>query len=115
MPAAFRPARRLLAAILLGVFLATAPGGSVLELAWHLAATDDPHAKAPHLEAAGSTAHADHCQVGLAHADGRLPAAAPVRLLDTILSDLPGPGRGPARLFTRAAPAALPRAPPALG
>jgi hypothetical protein len=115
MPAAFRPARRLLAAILLGVFLATAPGGSVLELAWHLAATDDPHAQAPHFEAAGSTAHGDHCQLGLAHGDGRLPAAAPVRLLDTVLSDLPGPGSRPVRLFTSPSAAALPRAPPALG
>jgi hypothetical protein len=115
MPSGFRsPVRRLLSAFLLGAFLAIAPGISVLELGWHLVRADDTHAKAPHFEAAGG-AHADHCQLGLAHADGRLPATAPARVPPAaetrqgpaaLVRSLPGAGLPPV---------ALPRAPPTHG
>ncbi|HEX9167098.1 MAG TPA: hypothetical protein VF862_14390 [Gemmatimonadales bacterium] len=106
--------RRLLAALLLGAFLVTGSGTAGLELAWHLAQANDQHASTPHFEAAGGTAHADHCQLGLSHAVGRLPADAPARF----------PG-APLCLHASACPSShstvrppatgFPRAPPALG
>lgn len=109
------PARRLLAAVLLGAFLATGSGTALLELAWHLTHANDQHASTPHFEAAGGTAHADHCQLGLSQAAGRLPPDAPARLLEALLCDL-GPSACPSSpAITRPSATGFPRAPPALG
>lgn len=114
VPAA-SPPRRLLAAVLLGAFLATGSGTGLLELAWHLTHASDQHASAPHFEAAGGTAHADHCQLGLSQAAGRLPPDAPARFLEAPLCDL-GPSAGPSSpSITRPSAAGFPRAPPVLG
>jgi hypothetical protein len=96
-------------------FVATGPGLSGVELVAHLSGAVDPaHARQVHVEAAGSTAHADHCQLGLSCGDGRL---APVGqelfwrgLIDwrqASESTTPPTGQGPAGQ-------SLPRAPPSV-
>jgi hypothetical protein len=58
-------------------FVATGPGLSGVELVAHFSGAVDPaHARQVHVEAAGSTAHADHCQLGLTCGDGRLAPVA---------------------------------------
>lgn len=109
------PARRLLAAFLLGAFLATGPGTAVLELAWHLAHANDQHGSTPHFEAAGGTAHADHCRLGLSQAAVRLPADTPARFLEAGPDDLGPPACPSSPSTTRLPSAGFPRAPPALG
>lgn len=67
--------RRLAGFLAIVGFVATGPGLSGVELVAHLSGAADPaHARQVHVEAAGSTAHADHCQLGLACGDGRLAA-----------------------------------------
>lgn len=109
------PIRRLLAALLLGAFLATGSGAAVLELAWHLAPANDQHASTPHFEAAGGTAHADHCQLGLSQAAGRLPADAPARFIEAPRCGLSAGACAPSPLVAFPAATGFPRAPPALG
>jgi hypothetical protein len=104
---------RLFAALMLGAFLASGPGLSVTELLTHLHRGEDPHERLPHFEAAGTIAHADHCQLGLTHSEGRLPAAPPIRFRQVTARFLSACAT---HVSPPAAPvpvARLPRAPPA--
>lgn len=107
--------RRAVSALLLAALAGTSSGLGGLELLWHLGVGDDGHAKSAHVEAAGATGHADHCQLGLAHSDPRLAAgpAARVRLALASPSAARSAGRVPPRAVHQAPD--LPRAPPALG
>jgi hypothetical protein len=103
---------RLFAALMLGAFLATGPGLSVAELLTHIQRGGEPHERLPHFETAGTVAHADHCQLGLAHSEGRLPAPPPIRfaqVADRSLSPCATHASPPAALLLVAR---LPRAPP---
>jgi hypothetical protein len=76
-----RAVARMSSAAVLLAFLATGPGTSALEVAFHLV-TRSPrdHARSTHFEAAGAQAHADHCRLGLTGTNGRVPTPAVGRL-----------------------------------
>jgi hypothetical protein len=107
--------RRLAGLLAIVGFIATGPGLSGVELVAHLSGAVDPaHARQTHVEAAGSTAHADHCQLGLTCGDGRLAPVGqePLRhhLIDgrqAKASTTPTTGQGPGGQ-------SLPRAPPSV-
>lgn len=120
MVMSYRPDRlprlaRAWGALTLLSFLATGPGPSGVEVAFHLrdqAGSD--HARSVHVEAADAQAHADHCQLGLATPVGRLPHQGGIRMRATIahVSSV-----SPTACFAPcAAPTSqsFPRAPPAL-
>lgn len=96
-------------------FLATGPGLAGVELGAHLSGLVDPaHARQIHVEAAGSLAHADHCQLGLGCGDGRPPTPVPAGPRHRVTAP-PTPDHPPevVAAATEAAPS-LPRAPPRL-
>lgn len=71
--------RRWFAFLILLAFGASSQGLSGVELAAHLTGVS-AHERVPHVERGGQPGHADHCQLGLITADGRLPAPPPPRL-----------------------------------
>jgi hypothetical protein len=108
--------RRLVSLLALAGFLATGPGLAGVELGAHLLGVVDPsHARQVHIEAAGSLAHADHCQLGLTCGEGRL-ALVGLSVTPRRLSAAPLPASGGASVPASAPTApSLPRAPPLVG
>ena len=107
--------RRLAGFLAIVGFVATGPGLSGVELVAHLTGAVDPaHARQVHVEAAGSTAHADHCQLGLTCGDGRLATVGQQQLRHHLIAwrQASEPSTPPAE--PGSAGQALPRAPPAV-
>jgi hypothetical protein len=109
----------MLRLLTLAAFLLTGPGLSGLEIAAHLTGNGSggdgtEHARAPHFEVAGTWSHAEHCGLGLAAHDGRLPARPSVRrvAMAPVRSELHPPS---VLSFSNSSPfLAFPRAPPAV-
>jgi len=107
--------RRLAGFLAIVGFVATGPGLSGVELVAHLSGAVDPaHARQVHVEAAGSTAHADHCQLGLTCGDGRLATVGQEPLRHHLIAwrQATEPGTPPAE--SGVAGQTLPRAPPSV-
>jgi len=79
--------QRLWSLVILGAFLAAGPGVSGLEAGYHLLHPEGPsHGVGTHVEQAGLSTHADHCQVGLSSATRSAPPSTTPRHLLLVIT-----------------------------